>query len=69
MRQVRDYPSAKKWAEDFQHKHHMNVFRNSNSNFELIEKALDDFLEKKREVFQRFYFLSNEELLVILSTS
>ncbi|CAM9108221.1 unnamed protein product, partial [Ectocarpus fasciculatus] len=47
----------------------LEKFKESDLLLEQVQKGLSDYLETKRSVFARFYFLSNDELLSILSES
>jgi dynein heavy chain len=43
------------------------TFQGHNQRLDSIQKSLNDYLEQKRAVFPRFYFLANEDLLLILA--
>lgn len=46
-----------------------DLLKDLNDSIELCEKALNDYLESKKKAFPRFYFVSNQALLDILSNS
>ncbi|XP_060075174.1 dynein axonemal heavy chain 6-like [Ylistrum balloti] len=45
----------------------LETFQNNNALLDQIQKCLEAYLESKRAIFPRFYFLSNDELLEILA--
>lgn len=51
MKQASDNPMASKFANDYKQQINIKVLKNNNLEFEKIQKALDELLEKKRELF------------------
>ncbi|KZC12413.1 Dynein heavy chain 2, axonemal [Dufourea novaeangliae] len=47
----------------------LEVLNKINDNLESMQRALEQYLETKRHVFPRFYFISNDDLLEILANA
>lgn len=48
---------------------YLALLEGMDKSLEEIQRALDQYLENKRQQFPRFYFLSNDDLLEILGQS
>ncbi len=44
-------------------------FQLANAELEKVKKQLEEYLEKKRQIFARFYFLADDELFQVMSNS
>ncbi|XP_062864847.1 dynein axonemal heavy chain 6 isoform X2 [Trichomycterus rosablanca] len=64
MRKVNHLPNALRSATQ---PGLLEIFQNNNALLDEIQKCLEAYLESKRVIFPRFYFLSNDELLEILA--
>ena len=47
----------------------LQLFRYHNGRLNEILKSLEQYLNNKRSIFPRFYFLSNDELLAVFAQS
>lgn len=64
MNKIHDNPAALSVIE---YEELGSILKRADTLLEVVKKGLNDYLESKRGLFPRFYFLSNEELLEILS--
>ena len=64
MKQVKDNPNVIRICK---HEGRLETLVEANKVLEVVQKELNNYLETKRSVFSRFYFLSNDDLLSILS--
>lgn len=64
IERVRKAPHMMRFCDD---EELLEQWIKANSELERVQKNLADYLETKRAAFARFYFLSNDELISILS--
>ena len=64
MNQVKANPNVIKICK---HEGRLESLVEANKILEIVQKELNNYLETKRSAFSRFYFLSNDDLLSILS--
>lgn len=64
MKSIEEEPGITDLAEK---ENIMQHFEEANKKLDKIQKSLSDYLEQKRLVFARFFFLADEDLLQILA--
>jgi dynein heavy chain len=47
----------------------LDQLKKNNADLDYVQKKLEDYMELKRALFPRFYFLSSDELIDILANS
>ena len=67
MTRAKKSPKALDFASDYEVGVNLRKFVDNNKRFDEIQKCLEEYLSTKRAAFPRFYFLSNDEMLEILS--
>ena len=67
MSRAKKSPKALDFAADYEVGVTLKKFQDNNKRFDEIQKCLEEYLGTKRAAFPRFYFLSNDEMLEILS--
>lgn len=66
MKEVSTYPQCTRIFSSVRDDK-LEIFKAHNKTLDEIQKALNNYLEGKRQAFSRFFFLSNNELLLILA--
>ena len=51
MKKANEVPLAHFWAKDYLYRSYLKILEKNNIEFEKIQKALEELLEKKRDIF------------------
>lgn len=65
-KQMSDMLNVKKIAEDYQLQSYFNTVRSCHAELERLRKTLEEYMAQKRNNYNRFYFLTDGELITLL---